>query len=337
MKTLTKNFNEGMKKILKKEKKILIVGHNNPDGDCIGASLALYNLFKNASFPYLSVLMPSDMPDFLKWMPAAEDIDIYEKGKSEKLIYGADIIFYVDFNDTSRTEYFSEELKKSNAVKIMLDHHPEPSSEVDFIFSDTETSSASEVVYRFIGLAGLEKYIDKDVSTCLFTGIMTDTLNFSVNSSKPETFRVVADLLSYGTDKDDIYDKVCNNFSEKRLRLVGYMVYEKMKTVSDLHYAYMLISKKELEKFDFKNGDHEGIVNMPLTVSGINISITAIEKDDFIKLSLRSKGDFDVNALSKKYFNGGGHKNAAGGRIYKPYNEAEQYITDSLREFLTNK
>ncbi len=332
MKILTENFKEKLEAILLKEKEILIVGHYNPDGDCIGASLALYNLLKSQDFN-VSVLMPSELPDFLKHLSSADDIIIFDETKHISKIKNADIIFYVDFNDESRTENTATYLKNTEAVKVILDHHPEPNENTDLIFSDTEMSSASEVVYHFIHLLGFEKYIDKDIAACIFTGIMTDTLNFSVNSSRPETFRIVADLLSYGIDKDEIYDKVNNNFSEKRLRLVGYSVYKKMKIYADINFACILISKEELEIFDFKPGDHEGIVNMPLSVSGINISLFAIEKDDFIKISLRSKGNFDVNRLSGKYFNGGGHKNAAGGKIYKSFNEAESYILNSVKKF----
>ena len=332
VKILTEDFEIKVKKELTKDKEILIIGHFNPDGDSIGGSLGLYLLLKNAGFN-VSIMMPSDLPGFMKWLPGAENIVIYGKEKSKDIINSADIIFFVDFNDVSRTENAAEDLRKSEAVKIILDHHPQPSEDVDFIFSDTEMSSASEIVYLFSELLNLEIYTDKNVATCIYTGIMTDTLNFSVNSSRPETFKIVGELLSYGINKDEIYDKVNNNFSEKRLRLIGYLLYEKMKIVSELQFSYMMISKEELEEFDFQNGDHEGIVNMPLSVSNVKVSLIAIEKDDFIKISLRSKGDFDVNLLSRKFFNGGGHKNAAGGRIYKSYEETEKYIVESVKAF----
>ncbi len=333
MKILTEDFENKVKKILTKDKKILISGHYNPDGDSLGGSLGLYYLLENAGFDVF-VMMPSDLPDFMKWLPGADKISIYKKRKNE-LINSADIIFFVDFNDVSRTENAAEALKNSEAVKIMLDHHPQPSDDAEFIFSDTKVSSASEIVYEFINMLGFSEYIDKNVATCLFTGIMTDTLNFSVNSSRPETFEIVSNLLSLGIDKDAVYEKVNNNFSLKRLKLIGYLLYKKMKAVSDYKFAYMLISKKELNEFDFRDGDHEGIVNMPLSVADINVSLIVIEQDDFVKLSLRSKGDYDVNLLARKYFNGGGHKNAAGGRIYKPYSEVEDYILSSVKAYFS--
>lgn len=332
VKTLTKDFQKQVLKILTKEKKILISGHFNPDGDSLGGSLGLFHVLKNAGFD-VSVMMPSDLPEFMKWLPGADEIIFYNKKTTSELIKNADIIFFVDFNSASRTENAAEDFVNSKAVKIMLDHHPEPSDDANFIFSDTSMSSASEIVYQFINMLGFEKYTDKNFATCLYTGIMTDTLNFSVNSSRPETFEIVANLLSYGINKDEIYDKVNNNFSEKRLRLIGYLLYEKMRIIPELRFSYMLISKNELKQFDFRNGDHEGIVNMPLSVSKVKVSLIAIETDDFVKISLRSKGNLDVNELSKQFFKGGGHKNAAGGRIYKPYDEVENYIVKSVKEF----
>ncbi len=332
VKTLTKDFIKEVSKILTKDKEILITGHFNPDGDSLGGSLGLFHTLKNAGFK-VSIMMPSDLPGFMKWLPGAEDIFLYNKKTSLQAVNEADIIFYVDFNDESRTEFAAADLKNSKAVKVMLDHHPQPSEAIDFIFSDTEMSSASEIVFRFIEMMNFKKYLDKDAATCIFTGIMTDTLNFSVNSSLPETFKVISELLKFGIDKDKIYDKVNNNFSLKRLKLIGYLLYEKMKIVPEVSFSYMMISKEELRKFDFQAGDHEGIVNMPLSVSNVNVSLIAIENDDFIKISLRSKEDYDVNLFSRKYFNGGGHKNAAGGRIYKAYAETEKYIIESAKEY----
>ncbi len=334
VKILTKDFTDKLSKILTKEKKILISGHFNPDGDSLGGSLGLFHVLKKAGFD-VSVMMPSDLPGFMKWLPGTENIFLYDKNTSLQAINKADIIFYVDFNDESRTEYAAEDLKKSKAVKVMLDHHPQPSEAIDFIFSDTEMSSASEIVFRFIEMMNLKKYLDKDTATCIFTGIMTDTLNFSVNSSRPETFEVISELLKFGINKDEIYDKVNNNFSLKRLKLIGYLLYEKMQIVPEVNFSYMMISKKELKEFNFQDGDHEGIVNMPLSVSDVKISLIAIENDDFIKISLRSKGNYDVNKLSRKYFNGGGHKNAAGGRIYKSYAKTEEYIVTSVKAFFS--
>ncbi len=332
VKTLTKNFKKEVSEILTKDKKILISGHFNPDGDSLGGSLGLYHILKNANFD-VSVMMPSNLPAFMKWLPGVDEIKIYKKNNTNKLINEADIVFFVDFNDVSRTEDAAEDLKNTEAVKIMLDHHPQPSAECDYIFSDTEMSSASEIVYQFIEMMNFTAFFDKNVATCLFTGIMTDTLNFSVNSSRPETFETTAKLLSYGINKDEIYDKVNNNFSEKRLRLIGYLLYEKMKIIPELQFAYMIISKKELEQFDFQDGDHEGIVNMPLSVAKVKISVIVLENDKYMKISLRSKEEYDVNRFSRKYFNGGGHKNAAGGRIYKAFSETEQYIVNSAEEF----
>ena len=334
-----KNISEQTKKdlinLISAEQNCVIIGHHNPDGDAVGGSLALYQLFKNTGMD-VSVIMPTDTAGFLKWLPNYDKIFIYQdhQEKCKKLLHDADIIFCIDFNNSDRVEAAKESLVNSKAVKIMIDHHPDPVKDADFIFSYTEKSSASEIVYEFIKLIGLGSYIDKNIATCIFTGIMTDTLNFSVNSSRTETFKIVSELLTYGIEKDKIYNEVNNNFSVDRLRLVGFLMYKKLKIIDSCDVAYMILSKDEMKAFNFKNGDHEGIVNMPLSVSTIIASVIAIEKDDHIKVSLRSKDDIDVNLLSQKYFHGGGHKNAAGGKIYTHVDKAEEYIINSINEFL---
>ncbi len=332
MKILSKNFSEKLSDILDKKKNILIVGHYNPDGDCMGGSLALFHTLTKAGFK-VSIAMPSEYPAALAWMPGADAVET-NKDKAFEMIDAADIIFYVDFNAPARTEHLARKLSESKAQKIILDHHPNPSEEVYLTFSDTSMSSASEIVYECIKMLGFDAYVDKTIASCIYTGIMTDTLNFSVNSSHKRTFNAVADLLSYGIDKDAIYDKVHNNFSENRLRLVGYLLYEKMKIIPELQFSYMLISQKELNQFNYKAGDNEGIVNMPLSVSDVQVSLIGIETEDYIKISLRSKGDADVNLFSNKYFKGGGHKNAAGGRIYAAFEDAEEIVIQAARAYL---
>ncbi len=334
VKNIPKRYSEELAELFSSKKRIAVIGHHNPDGDAVGGSLGLYIVFKNAGFD-VSIIMPSELTEFLLWLPDSEDIVIYDKDKDKasQLLLKAEIIICVDFNEAERVGNAQEALKKSEAVKILIDHHPNPGTDTDYIFSFTEYSSASEIVYEFIELVDFKQYIDKDVASCIYTGIMTDTLNFSVNSSREETFKIVAELLSFGIKKDKIYDNVYNNFSVDRLKLIGYILYKKMKIIKGVDFSYMIITKEEMEEFNFIDGDHEGIVNMPLSVSDINASIIAIEKDDFIKVSLRSKKEIDVNSLSKRFFNGGGHKNAAGGKIYKKIEDTESYIIDSVKTF----
>ncbi len=313
------------------EKNITIIGHYAPDGDAIGACLALHNLFKKLGLNS-SVVMPSGIPEFLEYLPGAGEIIEHNniKQDAEDLLNNADIIFCVDFNSVSRVEKLSDVLKKSSAVKVMLDHHPEPENFPDFIISDTSVSSASEIVYEFI-INWNKSYIDKEIADCIYTGIMTDTLNFSVNSSQRRTFEIIADLLSYGIDKDEIYSQVYNNYSYDRMRLAGYVLNQKMKIIPEYKSSYIILTKDDLKQYNFKQGDQEGFVNLPLSVKGVKIACFFMEKSDCVKVSLRSLEDYDVNKFARKYFNGGGHRNAAGGKLFIDINEVEEYVNRVIK------
>jgi len=327
------NINK-INELLYSKKKVVIIGHNNPDGDAVGGSLGLYNVLKKTEHE-VSVVMPSKPSSFLQWLPKQDDIIVFNEQKelASKLLKNADIVFCIDFNSSHRVDKAQKVLENTKAIKFLIDHHPEPNTNAEFVFSDTSVSSASELVYEFIRETYLSEFFNKDAATCIFTGIMTDTLNFSVNSSRQETFAIVGELLAYKIDKSFIYDKVYNNFSVDRLRLVGYLLYKKMQVIEKYKFAYIIFTEDEMKQFNFNEGDHEGIVNMPLSVSEINASIIAVEKDDFVKLSLRSKGKVDVNKLAQKYFNGGGHKNAAGGKVFTTINKIEEYIKKSVEEY----
>lgn len=334
MKDFSKQNIDIINSLLSGKKNIVIIGHNNPDGDAIGGSLALYNTLKFTNNK-VNVIMPTAPAGFLQWLPNQYDIIIFKENKKNatKLLEDAEIIFCVDFNSSHRVDIAQTALEDAKAIKILIDHHPSPETDAEFIFSDTSVSSASELVYDFIRETNLKKLFNKDAATCAFTGIMTDTLNFSVNSSRQETFAIVGELLAYGIDKDFIYDKVYNNYSINRLKLVGYLLYKKMQVYEKHGVALIVFTQEEMQKFNFIEGDHEGIVNMPLSVAEIKASIIAVEKDDFVKLSLRSKGKIDVNKLARKYFNGGGHTNAAGGRVYTNINEIKDIIKNALDEY----
>jgi len=334
VKDFSKQNIEKINKLLGAKKKIVIIGHNNPDGDSVGGSLGLYNVLIKTGND-VSVIMPSKPNDFLQWLPNQEDIVVFKEQEklASRLLEDAEIIFCVDFNSSHRVDIAQKNLEEAKAIKFLIDHHPEPETDAEFIFSDTIVSSASELVYEFIKETDLNKFLNKDAATCIFTGIMTDTLNFSVNSSRQETFAIVGELLTYKIDKDFIYDKVYNNYSINRLKLVGYLLYKKMQVVEKHGIALIIFTEEEMARFNFAEGDHEGIVNMPLSVAEIKASIIAVEKDDFVKLSLRSKGEVDVNKLARKYFNGGGHKNAAGGKVFTKISDIEDYIKKSLDEY----
>jgi len=306
---------------------ILIVTHYNPDGDAIGSSLGLYQFLKNRGFQ-TSVIVPNQFPQFLHWLPFTDDIIIYEKDKklSNKILEGSDLIFFLDFNAPDRAQGMESIIKKSDASKVLIDHHPNPESFVDVSISVTNVSSTSELIYEFISRLGEESEINQSISECLYTGIMTDTGSFSYNSSLPDTYYVVSKLIENGIDKDKIYWKVYDNYSIDRLRLLGYCLNQKLKVFSEFNSAYISITEEELKRYNYKPGDTEGFVNYPLSIKGVVFSVIFIERKDHIKISFRSKGMFYANEFAEEHFNGGGHRNAAGGY-------SEQSIEDTLKKF----
>ncbi len=327
--------------IKKKQQNIVIVSHRNPDGDAIGASMAIYNYFLKLGHQ-VHFVVPNNYPQFLNWLPNVKNTLIYEwyKSKCKSVFKSCDILFTVDFNDLSRIREFQEELMPANCYKILIDHHPEPGNFADLTISDTSVSSASELVYLFLNALDFNGIIDKDIAECIYTGIMTDTGCFSFNSSNRQTFEIVADLIDFSIDKDKIYGLVFNNYSMDRMRLMGHCLHEKMTYLPELNTAFIELTQEDIKKYNFKVGDSEGFVNIPLSIKGVILSVLFTEKDDIVKLSLRSKGNFPVNKIAKDYFNGGGHFNAAGGESELPMKETVEKLVSILNEFkpeLTNE
>ena len=302
-----------VKEIISKKNKIAITGHVNPDGDAIGSCLALYHFFKKLDFE-VKICVPNKIPKFLKWLPDAKKIINHEyiKNTAESVLKHADIIFCVDYNSVERTADMQHAISNSKATKILIDHHPEPQDFVDFTFSDTKISSAAELCYYFI-----KEYqpnlFDKSIAECLFTGIITDTGMFEYSSATAETLKVASFLMSFGIDKQEILNQIYHNFSVDRMRLMGYVLNEKMIILPEKKTAYISLTKEEFKKYNYVVGDHENFVNLPLSINNIYVSALFLEIDNSIRISLRSQGDYDVNKIARKYFSGGGHKNAAGG------------------------
>ncbi len=305
--------------IKEKEKKITIITHRNPDGDAIGTSLGLLHILKSLGHE-AAVISPNEIPDFLTWLPGFEHVYIFskQKEKASALIEEAEIIFALDFNDLSRIREFNRLVRaKKEVFKVLIDHHPNPENFADITISNTEVSSSAELVYHFLGKCHLLHLLNREAATCLFTGILTDTGCFKFNSSNPETYIIISELLKFGIHKDEIYSAVYDNFSEDRMRLLGQCMLNKMKILHEYNTGYIVISKTEASAFDFKTGDSEGFVNIPLSISGIKFSALFTENDTTVKISLRSKGSFPASEIARKYFHGGGHLNAAGGESYE--------------------
>ncbi len=306
---------EEISALLNEPKRICIVPHHKPDGDALGASLALYQLFIQIHHQ-VKVVSPSDFPDFLAWMPGSNGvIDFLNNQKAAaEALHNAELIFCLDFNEPGRTEKMKDLLLSSAATKVLIDHHLSPLPFCNFTFSFPEACATSELVYHFICQSGLKHLINAQVAECLYTGIMTDSGSFRFPSMKAETHRVIADLMDAGALNYRIHENVYDNFSLDRTRFLGYCLREKLVVLPEFRTAYFYITREELTRFHHQSGDTEGIVNYGLTIKGIVLSAFFCEKDDIIKISFRSKDLFSVKELAAQHFNGGGHMNAAGGK-----------------------
>jgi phosphoesterase RecJ-like protein len=305
-----------IKQLLSTNKKIVIVAHRNPDGDAIGSTLGLYHYLLKGKHQ-VNVLVPNDYPPFLKWIPGNDTILKYDSQKAtcDNLINSADIIFTLDFNAFHRTGDMESSLSASKGLKIMIDHHQAPDDYATYTFSDVSMSSTCEMVYHFIDMLGDENTIDATISTCLYVGIMTDTGSFRFRSTTSTTHRIVANLIEKGADNTKIHNNVYDTNSYERLQLLGCAL-TNLRVIPESRAAYITLSQDELNRYNYKKGDTEGIVNYGLSLDGVVLAAIFIEdrKEGIIKISLRSKGDFSVNEMSRTHFNGGGHTNAAGGR-----------------------
>lgn len=319
-----------IKSLLSTPKSIVIVPHKNPDGDAIGSSLGLYHYLRGYNHT-VRVVAPNDYPQFLKWMPDEDQILHYDtfKEQSDRQIEEADIIFTLDFNALFRTGDMANVLDQSNAIKIMIDHHQQPDDYAKYMYSDVSMSSTCEMVYNFIEFLEDTDKITKDIATCLYTGIMTDTGSFRFPSTTSRTHHVVAELIEKGANNAQIHNAVYDTNSYNRLQLLGTAL-NNMKVLPEYNTAYITLSQEELDRFSFQKGDTEGVVNYGLSLNGIVFAAIFIEntQENIIKISLRSKGDFSVNEFSRAHFNGGGHTNAAGGK-------SELGLQETIEKFIS--
>lgn len=307
---------ESIKQLLSSKKKIVIVPHKNPDGDAIGSTLGLYHYLSKGPHE-VNVIVPNDYPHFLKWIPGNDNILKHDSQTEacEDLINDADIIFTLDFNAFHRTGNMQTVLAESNALKIMVDHHQAPDDYAKYTYSDVSMSSTCEMVYHFIDMLGDADLIESTISTCLYVGIMTDTGSFRFRSTTDKTHAIVSKLIEKGANNNEIHNNVYDTNSYERLQLLGCAL-TNLRVIPESRAAYITLSQDELHKYDYKKGDTEGVVNYALSLNGIVLAAIFIEdrKEGIIKISLRSKGDFSVNEMSRAHFEGGGHTNAAGGK-----------------------
>ncbi len=338
---LTQEQTSATQRLIENAQEIVILTHMSPDGDAMGSSLGMMHYLRGLG-KKATVVVPNSFPSFLAWMPGAQEVIVYEAHTKEanEVLEKAELAVCTDFNEPKRIGVVGDKLMTLTCPKLLIDHHLHPADFADVTISYFDSPSASELVYRMI--RQLNGQITKDVATCLYTGMMTDTGNFSFNSNHPEMYEIVGELVSLGVDKDAVYNAVFNSYSADRMRLMGYCLYQKMRIFPEYHTALIYLSRKELYKFNFQSGDAEGIVNLPLQIKDVYYSCFMREdkvnpsevslahgSKTKIKISLRSQGDRPVNVFAHEIFGGGGHANASGGEYYGG-------IADAVQRFLDN-
>lgn len=324
---------KAVRDLLQESERIVITCHMAPDGDAVGSSLGLLHTLANIG-KEVRIVTPDRIPETLRFLPGAKDIVPYSKYTefAGKLLNDADLIFCLDFNALYRVDRMKDALEQSKAKKILVDHHESPQDFTDVAISHPDQSSTSMLLFRLLCRLELFNMIDRKAATCIYTGMMTDTGNFSYNCSDPELYIVVAELLKKGADKERLYRALFNTYSENCLRLNAYAILNRMEVYPEDGAALIVLSRDELNRYHYAKGDTEGLVNRPLSIPGIHYSAFLREEADMVKVSMRSVGDFPVNILCKEYFGGGGHLNASGGEFYGTLDEAATLFRSLLKE-----
>jgi len=308
--------------------------HQKPDADAMGSSLGLYHFLTQFGHT-VSVISPTNWAEWLKWMNGAENMLDYEYNpeKANAVMEDAEWLFCLDFNAFHRTRQMAPKLKELKCIKILIDHHQQPASEFfDYGISDTSKSSTSEMVYDLILDTGHHDKLNLPIAECLYAGVITDTGSFRFQSATASVHRMAADLKDQGIDHTKIYENLFDNFLENRLRFTGYVLQSRMEIFYEYNTALISVPWKDLVKYQIKTGDTEGLVNYPLSIQGIKLSALIIDRDEEIKCSFRSKGEFDVNTFARNYFEGGGHFNAAGGRSSDSLDQTIQRFIKAIKE-----
>ena len=327
-------FFQTLEEVISTPKRIAVITHVNPDGDAIGSSLAFSQFLRNLGHE-IDVMVSNDFPAFLAWMPGAQEIHIYERDQEacNQILDHAEYIVMLDFNHFSRAGLIQDKLKSLKTNKILIDHHRDP--ELDTFLcalSETQVSSTSELVAEVILHFG-EQYLNESIATNILVGIMTDTGSFAHSIFHPQTFTISAKMIEKSASYNQVHQLIYDTFSEDRLRLLGYSISNKMEVLDDYATAIIALNKEELARFNYQVGDTEGVVNYPLSMEKMKMSVLVTERQGVIRFSFRSKGNFSVHELAQKYFNGGGHTNAAGGTLCCSMEEALNRLHQVLPEY----
>ena len=320
---------------LSSPRKMVITTHQKPDGDAMGSSLGLYHFLTGLNHS-VTVISPTNWADFLDWMPGVDNVVNFEshKEKALKILGEAEVIFCLDFNIFHRTKHLAVHLANANAVKVLIDHHQQPDEpSFNYGISDVGKSSTCEMIYDFITGAGYDANINETIAICLYTGVMTDTGSFRFPSTTASVHRMVARLKDTGFKHDLVHNHIYDNFLENRLRFIGFALMNRMEVLYEYNTALMYITKPDLQRYEIKTGDTEGLVNYLLTIQGIKFGAIVIDRDEERKWSFRSKGSFDVNQFARAHFEGGGHANASGGRSSDPVEQTVLHFKNIIKEY----
>ncbi len=328
---------ETLREELAKPKQIVVTTHHKPDGDALGSSLAVFHWLK-AKGHTVHVIVPSDFPPFLDWLPGREDVVVYTANKaySDERIAAADLIYCLDFNGLPRIHAMADSVRDARAVKIMIDHHLDPEGFDDYRHWDSSAAATAQLVYDFmVNVMDEHDAITADIATCLYTGIMTDTGSFRFQTTTPSVHLIAADLITRGAKNWEIHEHVYNSYTESRLKFLGFCLLNRLEVLHEYRTALFSISRQDLRQFNITTGDTEGLVNYALAISGMKLAALIVDRTEQVKLSLRSVGDFPCNEVCREHFNGGGHRNAAGGNSNEPLPTVVQRFKALLPEYKT--
>jgi phosphoesterase RecJ-like protein len=325
-----------LRSLISQSETIVLCCHQNADGDALGAVLGMGEVLRQMGKEPLMVA-PDQYPDYLQWLPNSEKIVRYDKRKDyvDMVLKIADLIICLDFNTLERTDQMEEALKASPAKKVHIDHHLNPDVDAVVKVSRSEASSTCELVFRIVWQLGLFEQQSKHFAIPIYCGMMTDTGGFTYNSNHPDIFLIISQLLTKNIDKDKIYRNVYHNYSEHRLRMVGHVLCNSLVVDEERHAAFYTLSREDQKRFHFIKGDAEGLVNMPLQIKGLKLSISLREDTEkqMIWVSLRSVDDFPCNEVAARFFNGGGHLNASGGKLACTLPEAVEIVKQAFVAF----
>ncbi|MDP4223118.1 MAG: bifunctional oligoribonuclease/PAP phosphatase NrnA [Bacteroidota bacterium] len=326
-------YTKELRKLLESSSNILLISHINPDGDAVGAQLALYH-YLNSKGKKVNMISPNNLQEFLKWMDGAGEINVFIRNRKKciRLIGESDLIVMIDFNQPSRLGEAEKYVTEAHAKKVIIDHHLDPLTIADLVVTDPSKCATAELIYELITGMNNGVFLSKPFAEAIYVGIITDTGNFEYGTYTGNTLRIIAEIIDSGIEKEKILNVVYNNFSVDRMKLQGFALNKRMTVLPEYHSAYIFLTKNDLAEFNHEKGDTEGFVNLPLSIGGIVFSALLIEKDNFVKLSFRSKGSFPVNEFASKYFAGGGHMNASGGEYYDSLENTISYFLTVLKE-----